>query len=173
MFTCDGQMAIDTPYLATERLLPYYCFRYGAIGWEFGGVPWWTFDPWRFGWHPFIRQSDDGSRYYWIRYPNGDGYLAYPGTPFGIEGPIGSIRMEQVREGLEDYELLKMAGRRADAADESTPCGRALAAARALVSIPNKGGLRSLSILPDPSEVQRVRESILDIHVSEDSIATQ
>jgi hypothetical protein len=24
-FTCDGQMATDTPFLATERMLPYYC----------------------------------------------------------------------------------------------------------------------------------------------------
>lgn len=37
-FTCDGQMATDTPLLATERLLPYYCFKHGAAGFEFWGV---------------------------------------------------------------------------------------------------------------------------------------
>ncbi len=156
LFTCDGQMAIDTPYLATERLLPYYCFKYGARGWEFWGVSWWTFDPWRFGWHSFIRQSDDGMRHYYIRYPNGDGYLAYPGAAVGIEGPVPSIRLAQVREGAEDYELLKLL----EAA--LGPEAPALAAARALVTIPNAGGLRSLSILPDPSAVRRVRDQVLD-----------
>lgn len=156
LFTCDGQMAIDTPYLATERLLPYYCFTYGARGWEFWGVSWWTFDPWRFGWHSYIRQSDDGARHYFIRYPNGDGYLAYPGAPVGVEGPVPSIRLAQVREGAEDYELLKLLEAKAGF---DAP---ALAAARALVTIPNAGGLRSLSILPDPAAVRRVRDQVLD-----------
>ncbi|WP_245954281.1 DUF4091 domain-containing protein [Paenibacillus flagellatus] len=37
---------------------------------------------------------------------NGDGYLFYPGTALGIDGPIGTIRMETLREGAEDYEYL-------------------------------------------------------------------
>jgi hypothetical protein len=160
--TCDGQMAIDTPYLATERLLPYYCFKYGARGYEFWGVSWWTYDPWKFGWHSFISQSDDGKTHYFVRYPDGDGYLAYPGGPVGVEGPVSSIRMEQVREGLEDYEAIrtlqdlatKAGGARAAAA------ARALDAARALVTIPNAGGLRSLDILPDPAAVARVRHAV-------------
>lgn len=160
LFTCDGQMAIDTPYLATERLLPYYCYKYGARGWEFWGVSWWTFDPWTFGWHSFIRQSDEGTRHYFIRYPNGDGYLAYPGGRVGIDGPVRSIRLAQVREGAEDYELLRML----DAA--AGPNAPALMAARELVTIPNAGGLRSLSILPDPSVVRRVREQVLDALVA-------
>ncbi|MCB1127930.1 MAG: hypothetical protein KDM81_15655, partial [Verrucomicrobiae bacterium] len=76
-FTCDGQMATDTPFLATERLLPYFCFKYGAGGFEFWGLAWWTYNPWEVGWHRFIRQSNEGKDYYWVRYPDGDGYLAY------------------------------------------------------------------------------------------------
>ncbi|MFK7697282.1 glycoside hydrolase domain-containing protein [Paenibacillus sp. HJGM_3] len=37
---------------------------------------------------------------------NGDGYLFYPGTALGIDGPVGTIRMETLREGAEDYEYL-------------------------------------------------------------------
>lgn len=37
---------------------------------------------------------------------NGDGCLFYPGP----EGPITSVRLENVRDGLEDYELLRMLG---------------------------------------------------------------
>ena len=35
---------------------------------------------------------------------NGDGSLLYP----GVDGPIGSIRLENVRDGIEDYELLAL-----------------------------------------------------------------
>jgi len=37
---------------------------------------------------------------------NGDGYLFYPGTEIGIDGPIGTIRLETLRESMEDYEYL-------------------------------------------------------------------
>lgn len=36
----------------------------------------------------------------------GDGYLFYPGTEYGIDGPIGTIRLESIRDGSEDYEYL-------------------------------------------------------------------
>lgn len=37
---------------------------------------------------------------------NGDGFLFYPGTEVGIDGPIGTIRLETLRESMEDYEYL-------------------------------------------------------------------
>ena len=42
------------------------------------------------------------------RFPtsNGDGFLFYPGAPYGIEGPVGSIRLEVLRDSMEDYEVL-------------------------------------------------------------------
>ena len=38
----------------------------------------------------------------------GDMMLLYPGAAYGVEGPIGSIRMETIREGSEDYEYFWM-----------------------------------------------------------------
>ena len=35
---------------------------------------------------------------------NGEGFLLYPGVDYGIKGPVGSIRLEAVRDGNEDYE---------------------------------------------------------------------
>ncbi len=163
-FTCDGQMAIDTPFLATERLLPYYCFKYGVHGFEFWGLAWWTHNPWQTGWHRFIRQSDEGKKYYWVRYPDGDGYLTYPGKPVGVEGPVSSIRLEEVREGLEDYEALtlleKLAAKAKTEGRPSALAERALSMAKGLVTIPNAGGLRSTQILPDPNRVPAVRKAI-------------
>lgn len=37
---------------------------------------------------------------------NGDGFLFYPGKKYGIEGPIPTIRIEQIRDGQEEFELL-------------------------------------------------------------------
>jgi glycosyl hydrolase family 123 len=49
---------------------------------------------------------------------NGDGTLFYPGTPSRIGGhtdiPIESIRLKLIREGLEDYEYLKLLASRGD-----------------------------------------------------------
>jgi hypothetical protein len=71
----------------------------------------------------------------------------------------------QVREGIEDYLLLraieralkegKWQGEKAEAAK------RVLERARSLVSIPNEGGLKSTSLLPDPNKVTEIREDAL------------
>lgn len=37
---------------------------------------------------------------------NGDGFLFYPGVKYGVEGPIGSLRLDALRDGQEDYNLL-------------------------------------------------------------------
>ena len=160
-FTTDGQMCTDTPYCAVERLLPHYCFKYGAQAYEFWGASWLTYNPYQYGWHSYIRQSSEPGEYYWIRYPNGDGFLIYPGLPIGQEGPVSSIRLENAREGVEDYEYLyrlkslvteaKAAGRDVSQAEQ------ALAAADELVEIPNAGGRYSSKILPDPDAIVRVR----------------
>ncbi len=40
------------------------------------------------------------------RYPasNGDGFIFYPGANYGIAGPLVSIRLEALRDSMEDYE---------------------------------------------------------------------
>ena len=73
----------------------------------------------------------------------------------------------QVREGIEDYLLLraierslregKWQGEKAEVAK------RVLDRARSLVTIPNEGGLRSTSLLPNPNEVTEIREEALKL----------
>ncbi len=41
---------------------------------------------------------------------SGDGYLFYPGKPYGIYGPVESIRLHVLRDGMEDYEYLYLYG---------------------------------------------------------------
>lgn len=59
--------------------------------------------------------NDDGSN--WIEdYYEGDGmrsastygegFLLYPGKKYGVDGPIPSLRLEAVRDGLEEFEMI-------------------------------------------------------------------
>jgi len=165
-FTTDGQMCTDTPYCAVERLLPHYCFKHGVEAYEFWGVGWLTYDPFRFGWHSYIHQSSEPGESYWVRYPNGDGFLLYPGAAIRHDGLVSSIRLEQAREGVEDYEylyLLKQLVLKAKAASRDASQGeRALALAAELVEIPNAGGRYSTKILPDPDALYRMRRQLAE-----------
>jgi len=134
--------------LAIERLLPWLCFKYGVEGYEFWGVSWWTHDPWKFGWHRYIRQSAEGRTWRWVRYPNGDGFLTYPGEPLGQADPIPSIRLLAARDGVEDYELFLALSHYAEQGDPDAQA--ALDRVRALVQIPNAGGRHSTALMPDP-----------------------
>ena len=156
-WTTDGQMCTDTPYCAVERLLPHYARAFGADAYEFWGCTWLTYDPWKFGWHAYIRQSDTPGRTYWVRYPAGDGFLIYPPHEGGTE-PVSTIRLEAARDGVEDYNYLVLldrmaAGTGARAAEAARLAGEF----RALVSIPNAGGRYSTRILPEPEKLASLR----------------
>ncbi len=163
-FTTDGQMCLDTPYCAIERLLPHYCDKYGVEGYEFWGANWLTYDPHTYGWHSYIPQTDTPGKSYFVRYPNGDGYIAYPGASVGINAPIPSIRMAQAREGVEDYEYLHLlraliAQAKAKGLDTAS-AELALKSAEELVGMPSTGGRYSSAILPDPDAVFAVKRQL-------------
>ncbi len=39
----------------------------------------------------------------------GDGSLLYNGNEVGVDGPCSSLRLEAVRDGIDDFELITMA----------------------------------------------------------------
>lgn len=39
---------------------------------------------------------------------NGEGYLLYPGAPYGIDGPVASLRLISARDGCDDYDTLRL-----------------------------------------------------------------
>ena len=49
------------------------------------------------------------------RHFNGGGYLFYPGVPCGIDGPIASMRLKNLRDGMEDYEYFALLEQRGGA----------------------------------------------------------
>jgi hypothetical protein len=165
-YTTDGNFCTETPYLALERMLPWFGFRYGAQAYEFWGANWLTFNPFKYGWHNYIYESQSPGEESWKRYPNGDGYIIYPGTPIGLDGLIASIRIKQVREGAEDYEYLEKLKGLIAKADQGKPAvikaKMVLQKAYGLVNIPCSMGRYSTKILPDPDEIFTIREMVAE-----------
>jgi hypothetical protein len=165
-FTTDGHMCIDTPFCAIERLLPHLALCYGVEGYEFWGVDWLSdYDPWEFGWHSSVNlilnpEQDVHS----VIYPNGDGYLVYPGSNIGYDEAVPTIRLAQAREGLEDVELIRLLqqkigeavalGLNVDFAKDS------LQRISQLVAIPGPSGRWSTSLLPSPEALYSAREEV-------------
>ena len=94
------------------RVTPWICWKYKANGFEY-----WSPNAWGANWQ---KKGDKWPKVPWVangfgKY-NGDGYLLYPGADLK---PYSSIRLEALRDGLEDYEylwtlnsLLQQAGQR-------------------------------------------------------------
>ncbi len=55
---------------------------------------------------------------------NGEGQLIYPGSYYGLNTPVSSIRLENIRDGLEDYEYLLLAEQGIEALDGYEGKGR-------------------------------------------------
>ena len=160
-FTTDGVMCTDTPLLAIERLLPWLCFKYEVEAYEFWGVNWYTYDPWKYGWHSYISQSNEGKEFYYVRYPNGDGFLAYPGKPIGEKGPVPSIRLVAAREGVDDYEVFLALQAWEQRGNEEAK--EALDRIRELVQIPNTGVRCSTGLMRDPEAFAAARRAAAEV----------
>lgn len=100
----------DSPYwhidalLTSHRTPTWMNYQYGITGLLYWSLNTKVLDTWNV---PAF--SHFGS------HSNGGGYFMYPGVPCGINGPVSSIRLKNLREAMEDYEYLhiyeKLAGR--------------------------------------------------------------
>lgn len=79
----------------------------------------------------------------------GDGMLFYPGHPFGIAGPVGSVRLECIRDGLEDHAYLSLAERRV---------GR-----EAVMLLVDEVTRSLVDYTREPTVFQSVREQVTDV----------
>jgi hypothetical protein len=97
-----NNLHIDMSAMASRTLL-WQQKREGMKGLLYWSVNYWdkTFVP-----DPWESMDTLGTGYY------GDGSLLYPGKKVGIDGPVGSIRLESLRDGLEDFDYLALADRR-------------------------------------------------------------
>ena len=116
---------IDRP-LADSRVQGWFAYRAGATG-----LMHWSINCWRVAntttsRDPYLNPvSGIGMAGTTPQYNNGDGSLVYPGyyPALGLHvagaPPVGSLRMEAVRDGLEDYEYVRLVGKRYGSATAS------------------------------------------------------
>jgi hypothetical protein len=95
-------LLMDMPAMY-HRVLPWVAKKYNNKGICYWNVSYWTFvaDPWF-----DMRTVKDLSMECY-----GDGSLLYPGRRAGVDlvnGPVSSIRLEVLRDGLDDYDYLCM-----------------------------------------------------------------
>jgi len=104
---------VDTRIGWEPRLVKWGAWREGATGFLFWRVSYWqSQDPW----HVLMNLPQFGELYS----RQGDGILLYPGDHDGtkgtgspdhvsLDGPVVSYRLKQIRDGLEDWEMLILA----------------------------------------------------------------
>lgn len=90
-------------HLITSRMMGWMMYNYNYVGSLYWDV---TLYAWRSDhWNNLDLQDYYGTA---LRFPeaNGDGFLVYPGKPYDVYGPVGSVRLHGYRDGMEDYEIL-------------------------------------------------------------------
>jgi hypothetical protein len=83
-------------------VLNYRIPMWGSWRYQMTGLLYWSVVFWDQMKDPWLDQLTIYRNY------NGDGSLLYPGMDAGIDGPVTSIRLKNIREGMEDYEYLKI-----------------------------------------------------------------
>lgn len=96
---------IDFP-LTSYRASTWLNRRYGITGLLYWTMVQWSSDDDRNFWHD--PAFSHGGAY------NGGGQLLYPGDEVGIEGPVASIRLKALRDGMEDYEYFALLEQRGE-----------------------------------------------------------
>ncbi len=158
LITTDGQMCVDTPYNAIERLLPLYAWKHGLLGYEYWGADWYTHNPVQWGIHTVHFESDRPGHTFRVRYPNADGYVVYPDDQ--LNKPVkSSVRLEAIRDGVEDYAYYTLLEKLANETDDAA-AKKILEDVKALVFIPNAGGRKSEHLLPQPERLSELRRQV-------------
>ncbi len=99
---CQGEKGKDTPFwqidfpLLNYRVPSWISYRYGLHG-----ILYWTTVYWE-------QAKDVWTIPATYRNYNGEGSLFYPGIEVGLDGPVASMRLKQIREGIEDFEYLQL-----------------------------------------------------------------
>ena len=116
---------MDTPLLG-QRMIPWMQYNYGFEGTLYFCVN-------------MFSTSDQGEailRDVWndpmMGNTAGDGMLLYPGARYNILGPITSMRLENIRNSMEDYELFYLMDQRLNKYNSNT--GSSLTSCRDLLS---------------------------------------
>ncbi|MHB1459351.1 MAG: DUF4091 domain-containing protein, partial [Armatimonadota bacterium] len=105
-YVCMGPKYPYANWMLENPLIESRLIWWQAFDYDVEGMLYWAVNLWEFKNNDVLIKNTAGPRINWSISPggnlNGDGILVYP----GVDGPIGSIRLENIRDGLEDMELL-------------------------------------------------------------------
>jgi len=127
---------IDTEAL-DYRIVPWICWKYDIKGLLYWSVNRWSTNPW-----------DNPMNFY---DQNGNGFLYYP-LSFKL---VPSLRLEVLRDGLEDYEYLYLLSTVRDKLEGDTKEIDDLSKCRGLISSPSE-------FLQDPDSIYNYRQKIAE-----------
>jgi hypothetical protein len=97
-----------------QRQAPFWAIDFAPVNFR---APFWI--SWQYGIEGFLYWSSVHWNYedvwnkphfrgkYW-----GEGLLVYPGIEAGMKGPVPTIRLKLIRDGIEDYEYMALAAKR-------------------------------------------------------------
>jgi len=84
------------------RILPWQCYQHGATGFLYWTIDYYVFQE---NWNRAAPKWPERPWNTVVAKTNGDGVLIYPGPD---ATPLASTRLENLRDGIEDYEALAM-----------------------------------------------------------------
>lgn len=106
-YTCNSPVAPYPTYHIEDTLLSARAMSWMQAEYNVVGNLYWAVD------YYMVyngSSSKDMEDYYGtaVSYPrvNGEGFLFYPGGQYELDLPVASLRLEAIRDGLEEYELL-------------------------------------------------------------------
>lgn len=124
------------------RIIPWMCWKFDLDGYLYWCINYWKGSPWENP-APYPRQ-------------NGNGFLYYPGR----DGPVGSLRLEALRDGLEDYEYLWLLRDRVRQCREKGVAAEKVAEAEGLLQIGDAVVSYFDKFTYDPRLVYNMRERV-------------
>jgi len=151
--------------LVSSRVLSWMQYKYDVVG-----NLYWAVDVYK---ELYTDPITDNSYYVDIedkyqtgnRYPtaNGDGFLFYPGKYYGVDGPITSIRLHSIRDGLEEYEMLYALERKYE--ELCTAAGVANGYDKVMAYLHDRL-FEGTKCYTDSEEFNRVRKTLVDMLVA-------
>ena len=171
-YTCIYPRAPYPTYHTEDTLLSARALGWMQARYDVTGQLYWATDVYAFSYNSadniqFIEDIYEGGA---SRYPavNGDGYLFYPGKKYGVDGPIGSLRLEAIRDGLEEYELIYAL--KSKYAEIGAACGQNFDCDKAIDDI-TREVYNGTIVSTDSDKFASAREALLNLSVMSESDA--
>ncbi|MFH0965463.1 MAG: glycoside hydrolase domain-containing protein, partial [Planctomycetota bacterium] len=147
---------IDHP-LIRSRLIPWQTYKAGVDGFLFWCINRWTGNdkPATSAAHPAIRLDWDPALD--GQYPNSTAMYLYPGD----DGPVSSLRLENFRDGMEDFDLLAIARELLARIEKGGEAPEAAAALRDAITLDDPFLTDASRYSKDPALLQERRRRLI------------